>query len=323
MKPMNKLVALILALLMLAGSTVAYAGTYVSDPISPNITNPSAQEQPEAEATPAPEAEATPAPEAEATPTPEASVEPALEEQPVEEAPEPEAVVTTESEDGRVNIRAAASLDAEIIGYLNRNDRVVMLGVEGDWTRIRANGVVGYIYSKYLQIAEPEPTIVPEETLAPEEAEQAPFESQYLRDEQGELILDEQGNPIPLAPIEEGAQYQRDEAGNLILDENGEPILLEVQEPTQDAERSDLSQAVLKTWMDAGEGTQFGDTVTVSYEIQNFFGWEYTVQWQRKDADGWSDVPGATGKTHSFTLTEENLNTEWRVRVDVVVPEAA
>jgi hypothetical protein len=55
MKNTSKLVALILTVLMLAGSTVAYAGTYVSDPVSPNISKPTAEVQPGAEATPAPE----------------------------------------------------------------------------------------------------------------------------------------------------------------------------------------------------------------------------------------------------------------------------
>lgn len=141
MKNTYKLVALILTLLMLAGPAVAYAGTYVSDPVSPSISKPSAQEQ---------------QPEAEATPAPEASEEPAVEEQPAGEAPETEAVVATESEDGRVNIRAAASADAEIIGHLNRNDRVKVLAVEGDWTKIRADGIVGYVFSKYLQADAPE-----------------------------------------------------------------------------------------------------------------------------------------------------------------------
>jgi hypothetical protein len=47
-------------------------------------------------------------------------------------------------------------MDAEIIGQLSRNDHVVVLGVEGDWTHVRADGVVGYVYSKYLSLPEPE-----------------------------------------------------------------------------------------------------------------------------------------------------------------------
>jgi hypothetical protein len=355
MKNTNKLVALILTVLMLVGSTVAYADTYASDPVSPNISISTMEEQPEAEPTSTPEAseqiapteatvevqpetEATPAPEAgevttteepvkeqlepEATPAPEAGevAAPAEEnevEQPTQEAPETEAAVTTESENDTVDIHAAASTDAEIIGQLSSNDRVVMLGVEGDWTKIRANGVVGYVFSKNLQVS------APEAMLTPEESTPSPFESQYRRNDLGELVLDDQGNPIPLTPAEGEVQYQKDGDGNLILDENGEPIFVVAQTPAQEANRSDLSLAVINTWMDAGDETKYGDTVAIHYGIQNFYGWTYTVQWQQKGADGWSDVPGATGETYSFTLTEENLHTEWRVRVDVAVPETS
>lgn len=194
MKNTNKLVALFLTVLMLAGSTVAYAGTYVSDPVSPNISKPATEEQPEAEATLAPEAGEETAPPAE---------------EPVEEQ-SAEAVVKTESENGSVNIRAAASTDAEIIGQLSSNDRVVVLGVEGDWTKVRANGVVGYVFSKYLQVSEPEPTTKPEETVAPE-VTPAPDRSiriQASRDGSGDLAT---GDKIVLTATlsgYEGLDYQ-------------------------------------------------------------------------------------------------------------------
>lgn len=299
MKKSNKLVALTVALMLLFSASTAFSATYVSDPVSPSIANPG-------------DGEAQPGMPDEALPTEDPDAGP--------ETEELEAVVQTEDEGGTVNIRAAASADAEIIGRLSRNDRVVVLGTEGDWINIRANDIVGYVYSKYLSIAEK--PAAPEDSAGAEQSAPAQFESQYLRNEQGELILDEQGNPIPLAP-REGALYQRDAEGNLILDENGEPILIEVPIAQDEENRSDLSQAVIRTWMDANDGTRFGDTVTIYYEIENFYGWPYSVQWQRKGADGWVDVPGANGKTHSFTLTEDNLNTEWRVRVDVVVPEVS
>jgi uncharacterized protein YgiM (DUF1202 family) len=148
MKNTNKLVALILALLLLVGSTAAFASTYVSDPISPSISNSSEGED---------------QPVVEATPEPLTSVEPAQTEQPAEVVQETEAVVTTDDENGNVNIRAAASADAEIIGQLTSNMRVSVLGVEGDWTKIRADSIVGYVYSKFLQVSAPEATPAPVE----------------------------------------------------------------------------------------------------------------------------------------------------------------
>lgn len=58
-------------------------------------------------------------------------------------------------------------------------------------------------------------------------------EIQYLTDQEGNLILDENGNPIPL-----DFQYLTDEAGNLVLDENGNPIPLEGQTETLPEEES-------------------------------------------------------------------------------------
>ncbi len=148
MKKTRKLAALALALMMLLSATAAFASTYVSDPVSPAIAGPSASE---------------PTAAADQTVEPEQTAEPADGEQ-AGDAVETEAVVKTETENGSVNIRAAASTDAEIIGQLTGDARVTVLGTEGDWTKVRADGVVGYVFSKYLQVSEPAATPAPVET---------------------------------------------------------------------------------------------------------------------------------------------------------------
>lgn len=174
MKNLNKLAALILALLMLVSATTAFAGIYISDPVSPFIQNPSASQEPgelRAESTPTPESteglEPTASPELAETAEP--TVTPELAETP---APELQGTVTTSSDTSRVNIRAAASIDAEILGQLDNSARVTVLGVEGDWVNIRTGDIVGYVNSKYLAIdtetAAPEETPSPEDTPAPE-----------------------------------------------------------------------------------------------------------------------------------------------------------
>ncbi len=127
MKKMSKLAALALAILMLLGASGAFASTYVSDPVAPAIAGP--VEEPAA--------------------APDETAEPA------EGAAEAEAIVRTESENGSVNIRAAASADAEIVGKLTSGANVTVLGTEGDWTKVRTDGIVGYVSSKYLQASEP------------------------------------------------------------------------------------------------------------------------------------------------------------------------
>jgi len=148
MKKTNKLVALIVAVMLLFSATTAFAVTYVSDPVSPSIANPGGgealPETPE-EALPTEEPGADP----EETSAPDETATP-------EEPAEVEAVVRTENAGSSVNIRAAASMDAEIIGKLTSGMRVVVLGTEGDWTKIRADGLVGYVYSNYISFPQPE-----------------------------------------------------------------------------------------------------------------------------------------------------------------------
>ena len=54
--------------------------------------------------------------------------------------------------DGFVNIRQAPESKAPIIGVLrNGPEGAVLLGTEGEWKKIDCNGIVGYVYEKYVQ----------------------------------------------------------------------------------------------------------------------------------------------------------------------------
>lgn len=61
-------------------------------------------------------------------------------------------------------------------------------------------------------------------TAVREPAEPAEPTTGYLVDENGELILDENGDPVPEEPAVTQPEYQVDENGQPVLDENGEPI---------------------------------------------------------------------------------------------------
>lgn len=52
--------------------------------------------------------------------------------------------------DGNLNVRAAASIDAEIVGKMPDDAGCEILGVEGEWTHIRSGKVEGYVKSEYL-----------------------------------------------------------------------------------------------------------------------------------------------------------------------------
>lgn len=54
--------------------------------------------------------------------------------------------------DGYLNVRSTPSSKSQIVGKLkNGPEGAVLLGVEGSWSKVRVDGVVGYVASKYLQ----------------------------------------------------------------------------------------------------------------------------------------------------------------------------
>lgn len=54
--------------------------------------------------------------------------------------------------DGFVNIRQAPEGKAPILGVLkNGPEGAILLGTEGEWKKVDCNGIVGYVYEKYVQ----------------------------------------------------------------------------------------------------------------------------------------------------------------------------
>ena len=54
--------------------------------------------------------------------------------------------------DGYLNLRAQPTSKSQIVGRLNNGpEGAELLGVEGSWSKVSVNGVVGYVASKYLQ----------------------------------------------------------------------------------------------------------------------------------------------------------------------------
>ena len=70
----------------------------------------------------------------------------------VSDASEQVSKVYSNAYDGYVNIRQAPLSNAPILGVLhNGPEGAVLLGVEGEWKKIDCNGIVGYVYEKYVQ----------------------------------------------------------------------------------------------------------------------------------------------------------------------------
>lgn len=63
--------------------------------------------------------------------------------------------------DGYLNVRAEPSTNSKILGKLpNGPEGAALLGVEGKWTKVRVNGVEGYVWSAYLQQDPSEPVYI-------------------------------------------------------------------------------------------------------------------------------------------------------------------
>ena len=61
------------------------------------------------------------------------------------------AVVALEQSGSTLNLRASASTSATIIGRLHHGDRVTVLSESNGWSRVEADGLTGYVSSRYLQ----------------------------------------------------------------------------------------------------------------------------------------------------------------------------
>jgi hypothetical protein len=63
--------------------------------------------------------------------------------------------------DGYLNIRAEPTSKSKILGTLpNGPEGAELLGVEGKWSKVRVNGVVGYIWSADVQSTPTEPVFI-------------------------------------------------------------------------------------------------------------------------------------------------------------------
>lgn len=52
--------------------------------------------------------------------------------------------------DGNLNVREAATTEAKLVGKMPNNAGCEILGIEGDWTKIKSGEVEGYVKSEYL-----------------------------------------------------------------------------------------------------------------------------------------------------------------------------
>lgn len=103
-------------------------------------------------------------------------------EQPVENTEQPEEPVETPDEpaeqnpqemvyaNDKVNVRNAASTDAERIGSLEKGTQIARTGTEGEWSIVDYGGQTGYVKSEYLSSEPVAADTAPEETTSSDTA---------------------------------------------------------------------------------------------------------------------------------------------------------
>lgn len=163
-----------------------------------------------------------------------------------------------------------------------------------------------------------------ETPLGDSEENTAPVYS-YERDENGALVLDENGNPI--VTVIEGDEipvtYLRNEDGELILDEKGDPIPTQTV-PTDaimsntivDALNPDRTIDIYYSWNN--QKPAIGGDVTFIAVLHGYENLEYSIQWQQsKNGSDWADVPGSNETRYTETITRDNYKDFWRVQVSI------
>ena len=163
-----------------------------------------------------------------------------------------------------------------------------------------------------------------ETPLGASEENTAPVYS-YERDENGALVLDENGNPI--VTVIEGDEipvtYLRNEDGELILDEKGDPIPTQTV-PTDaimsntivDALNPDRTIDIYYSWNN--QKPAIGGDVTFIAVLHGYENLEYSIQWQQsKNGSDWADVPGSNETRYTETITRDNYKDFWRVQVSI------
>lgn len=147
------------------------------------------------------------------------------------------------------------------------------------------------------------------DVLPTEDKEESPFD--YLRDEDGNLVLDEKGMPIPLA--EEGyaiiATYEMDEDGNLVLDENGDPVVIDYE-----VRYINLDVRIELIILDEDGILTYGSNVRLQAIVENSpEGVELNYEWYNS-AD-WEHPLPVYGDSYDFVVDHDNAMYSWRVDV--------
>ncbi len=248
-----------------------------------------AEEAPEA-ADETPVAEEIEAEEIEAEEIPEAADEtPVVEEIEAEETAVDEEPAEEAAEESKFVIIYDAAEDGSGIAVLNVSDHIAIYREVGSSYYISYLNNTCFGYLRKGDLSRMTDYCYIEETPAAEEA--------------AEEVAEE--------PVKEAAA----EAVEIITEADlpANARLMAVIEDALNAERSVSVYAAYD-----GDTLSFGDTVTLIAVLHGYENTTVAIQWQSSaDNAGWSDIAGANASTYTFTITESNYRSFWRVAVTV------
>ena len=255
-------------------------------------------------------------------PTEEPTVAPTTEPtaEPTDEPLNIEAVVSIVNDNSALIVRKAPDENAEKVAKLHKGDRVTILAYEGDWARILFSDFrKGYVFAAFLS-TEPveEPTVI---AVLRVQTDGLPLN--YRLEPDGEIAgyLDD-GTLVDVNEM--GEQWTKIVLNGQIYYVVSEYLApLETEQPQEPAQEEmtveTLRDAVDKITIEirADDVVLYGESVELVATIPQELS-EAHLQWQQTDADGeWKDIPNANSSTTSVVITEQNVNSSWRVFVTV------
>ena len=140
---------------------------------------------------------------------------------------------------------------------------------------------------------------------------------------EGELKEGEEGEPKEGEETE--GELKEGEEGELKEGEEAEAELT-LEEKAALPENAELiaqivdelnSNRSVDLYASVGDSLDFGDSITLTAVLNGYDNVEYDIQWQTNSGSGWEDIPGANGRSYTFTFTESNYANDWRVVTNV------
>jgi hypothetical protein len=127
---------------------------------------------------------------------------------------------------------------------------------------------------------------------------------------------------IPRERVEEDlSQVEIPEPSQEEKTEEYEPETVFEEEPEEEEGEKDESEVERRVLIKSSRGDVVveGEIITLYSKLVGFDGVEVHYQWQvdRGDGNGWVDVEGATGATHSFVARPDTILYNWRLIVTV------